>query len=433
MNDLKKAKWELQLMEQMETSADFRSSTFSAGDHQMTLYYLKSLVDLNETVGMMKSLLGQSTQAAPSSVDLAGCLLEGKAIVSLNGLDAPLIITPVELVLNRPIMSPQTVQPLQGAFDSFTENLDANIGLLRKKLKRKDFAAEAYTTGTNTHREIALVYLKGAVHKNVVDFMKQKLAKNRAADVHNVSDLLKLLEQPRISLVPSYLSSELSEETAQNMLAGKVIVLIDQFPFALAFPAIIKDLWSLRSDLNNPVLFRLFYRFIRIAGILFSIVTPSLYVILNAVNPELLRIQLALSVAESREGVPYPSIVEVCLMLLLFELVIEATIRLPKGIGPTLTMIGGIILGQAIVQAHLVSNLLIIILAASSIANFTITGYINTIGIRIFKYGALFLSAIFGIFGLEAALLWFCVYLAGLKPLSVSYLSLHLKGNSAYD
>lgn len=217
----------------------------------------------------------------------------------------------------------------------------------------------------------------------------------------------------------------------QNLMNGKVIILIDQFSFAFAFPAIITDLWSTTLDVNYPYLFQVFLRTVRAIGALLAVTLPGLYIVLNSVNPELLRIQLAITVAKSREGVPYPSLIEMLLVMLLLEMIIEATIRLPKNIGPTITMIGGILLGQAIVQAKLVSNLLIIILVASAIANFVLAGYMNTTGIRMYKYVVMLISSFFGIWGLEAAMIWIILYFASLNTFSVPYLSLSVKGKAS--
>ncbi|MEK8129504.1 spore germination protein [Paenibacillus filicis] len=433
MNDSTKLGWEHQLIGQMEANIDFTVTKTIFLDQPTTLYYISSLVSLSQTLLVEDRLLKEWTQRAEDPDELAMYLLEGKIVLRRADTAEPLILLPVGTAINRQIMPPQNEHPLQISLDSFTEDLHTNIGLIRKKLKRTDMVVESYVTGTTSKRNLTFIYVQGEANPGVVSFIKKKLGQRLSSDIHSVADLLRVLDQPRFSLVPTYVSTEIPDEAAQKMLDGKVILLLDQLPFALVFPAIIRDLWSLRSDMNYPVLFGMFYRFIRICGILFSTVVPSLYVVLNAVNPELLRIQLAIAVAKSRVGVPYPSIVEVCLMFLLLEMVIEATIRLPKNVGPTITMIGGIILGQAIVQAKLVSNLLIIILAASIIANFTITGFLNTIGIRLFKYGALFLSAIFGIFGLEVSIIGFCIYLAGLQSITIPYLSLSVKGPSSHE
>ncbi|TXK85678.1 spore germination protein [Paenibacillus sp. N3.4] len=140
-----------------------------------------------------------------------------------------------------------------------------------------------------------------------------------------------------------------------------------------------------------------------------------------------MRIQLAVSITNSREGVPYPVLVELMLMLFIIEMVIEASIRLPKSIGPTITMIGGIILGQAVVQARLVSYFLIIVVAGSTIAHFTMGTYMNTVSIRLYKYVVILLSALYGILGLMSSVVLFCFYLGTISTFEVPYLSLSTK------
>ncbi|GAE08931.1 spore germination protein [Paenibacillus sp. JCM 10914] len=275
---------------------------------------------------------------------------------------------------------------------------------------------------------MAVVYLEGIAQPKVVQSIQEKLEQNKDKELTTVRDLLRILGHPKFALTPTYVSSELPGEMVENLKNGKVVILIDQFSFAFSFPAIITDLWSTTLDVNYPYLFQVFLRTIRAIGALLAMTLPGMYVVLNSVNPELLRIQLAITVAKNREGVPYPSLIEMLLVMLLLEMIIEATIRLPKNIGPTITMIGGILLGQAIVQAKLVSNLLIIILVASAIANFVLAGYMNTTGIRMYKYVVMLVSSLFGIWGLEAALIWITIYFASLTTCSVPYLSFSVKG-----
>ncbi|WP_279326186.1 spore germination protein [Bacillus litorisediminis] len=143
-----------------------------------------------------------------------------------------------------------------------------------------------------------------------------------------------------------------------------------------------------------------------------------------SVNPEVLRIELALSVAQSREGVPYPALVEIIMLLIILELIMEASVRLPKSIGPTITMVGGIILGQAAVEAKLVSNLLIIILAATTIANSTVVGFQNSNSIRLFKYLIVLMASMFGILGILAGIFIICTYLASVKTFGIPFINL---------
>ncbi|MCC3371535.1 spore germination protein [Cohnella sp. REN36] len=438
--------WEQLLVEKFQGNADFAIKQAVIAGRAVAVYMFESIVDLPATLERMdQSLVGlrpdiraleqladlYRLRADPTLTELAHLLLQGKLVIRHPESGEPMVFKAEPPAITRPVSSAENENRIQGANDAFTEELQINIGLLRKNLKRQDLMIVKYSLGSTSCREVALVYLRSETNPEIVRAVDDRLKQNKRRDIRQVDDLLGLLGHPRFALVATYVSTELPEEAAQNLLDGKAVLLLDQFPNALAVPAIVRDVWSIKTDHNYPQTYLAFFRFIRLIGIVFAIVMPGLYVVLNSVNPELLRIQLALSVAKSREGVPYPAFIEVLLMLLVLEMVIEATTRLPKSIGPTITMIGGIILGQAIVQAKLVSNLLIIILAASTIANFTVAGYLNTIGIRIFKYVVLFVSAAFGILGLEVAVIWMFLYFAGLKTLTVPYLSLSVKGSKA--
>jgi hypothetical protein len=181
------------------------------------------------------------------------------------------------------------------------------------------------------------------------------------------------------------------------------------------------DVFCLDSDRNLPLPLMLFLRALRVIGAWATLILPGLYVALVSFNPEVLRIEMALSIAATRIGVPYPAIVEIVIMLLILELIIEASVRLPKNIGPTITMVGGIILGQAVVQAKLVSNLLIIILAATTIANSTIVGLQQSLALRLSKYVVVIMASIFGLLGILEGLLLICAYLASLNTYGIPY------------
>lgn len=404
-----------------------------------SVYYLNSLVDIESTFAMMNQLAsggefstlmlsnGWAEDASswePSQYSEA--LLQGRLVLFLAGLQS-VVVNPLAPELSRSVMIPNSENPLQSSYDAFTEDIETNIGLLRKKMISEQLVIETRSMGTRFAKKLAVVYLEGSAELKVVQSITKKLEENRESELTTVRDLTRILGHPQFTLTPTYISSELPGETTQNLLNGKVVILIDQFSFAFAFPAIVADLWSTTLDVNYPELFQYFLRFLRIGALVLAITLPGLYVVLNSVNPELLRIQLAITVAKSREGVPYPSLIEMLLVLILLEMIIEATIRLPKNIGPTITMIGGILLGQAIVQAKLVSNLLVIILVASAISNFALTSYMNASGIRIYKYVVLFASAFFGIWGLEAAIIWLVLYFASLTISTVPYLSFSIK------
>ncbi|TVY03060.1 spore germination protein [Cohnella terricola] len=433
---------EKRLYDRFRKSSDFTCRTVVIANEEFRACYLESLVNLRTTL----STINQNTvqpdndwtrqdfhaleDEDDSVIRLSYELLRGNLIL-FNKEDSVTVIEPEQPDISRSIAIPNSENPIQSAFDAFTEDIDRNIGLLRKKMISDQLVIETRFIGGRSVKKLAVIYLEGTARPKVIESIRKSLDENSDKELTTARDLTRMLGHPKFAITPTYISSELPTETVQNLMNGKVVILVDQLSFAFAFPAIVTDLWTTTMDANFPQIFQVFLRIIRVGATLLAVTLPGLYVVLNSVNPELLRIQLAITVAKSREGVPYPSIIEMLLVLLLLEMIIEATIRLPKNIGPTITMIGGILLGQAIVQAKLVSNLLIIILVASAIANFAHTSYMNAIGIRIYKYVVMIASSFFGILGLEGAMIWITLYFASLTTCSVPYLSLSLKGQAS--
>ena len=302
---------EKQFSGRFEKNSDFTCKHIFIGEEEFKAYFLDTLVNFPTTLSKINQIpTGEGNNSFLEdpllAVDrLSNDLLHGKMVL-FNKTGCAAVIEPEQSDISRPITTPESENPLQSAFDAFTEDLNSNIGLLRKKLISNQLVIESRNTGTRSTKKIALIYLEGAAQASVVQSIRDKLDQNKDKDIVAVGDLLNLLELPKFSITPTYTSSELPGESAQNLMNGKVIILIDQFSFAFTFPAIITDLWSAPLDGNYPYLFQLFLRAIRISGAILAITLPALYVVLNSVNPELLRIQLAITVAKSREGVPYP-------------------------------------------------------------------------------------------------------------------------------
>ncbi len=425
--------------------ADFVTNSIVLLEQTVIVCYLESLVDYKqtqETLNIMAYRFNDLNEAIYTvllpmkgslnrdSTGIIDDLLNGKMAVFLKE-DGSENITfdPAHPSLERSISEPQAENVLQSSFDAFTENLSTNIGLIRKQLKNKDLVIKTFPVGKKNPCNVGLFYVKNKANPNVIQQIETHLQNGKDEEAYNIQELTKVLGLPRYSLIPTYLSTELTAETMHDLLDGKAIVMVDHFPIALSLPVIISDFWAVKVDKNQPILFMQFYRLLRIIGMIVTLLMPALYVAIVSVNPEVLRIQLGLSVAQSREGVPYPALVEVLLMMIIMEMVVEASIRLPKSIGPTITMVGGIVLGQAVVQAKLVSNLLIIILAATMIANLTLAGYQNAVSVRITKYVILFLSSMYGVIGIAGGVVWLCFYLGGITTYQVPFLSYSMKEN----
>ncbi|OBZ16501.1 spore germination protein [Bacillus sp. FJAT-26390] len=431
-----------------QESSDFVSEQFSLYGSTVHLCYFESLVDIRETRKSLlqleihfnekKDTLEQIVLTTGGTFEnsfdnIVQALLSGRlSLFSEDGL-THVMINPTHPRIARNVDVPQSENVIESSFDAFTEDIKTNISMLRTKINSKDLVIGNYMLGAFNPRRISLFHVSSKSQPKVVQRIIFLLEKNKEKEIEGVQDLSSALGLPKFSLVPAFVATEIPSETVRHLMEGRIVIFLDHYPYALAVPGFANDLWSMHGDRNFPFVFMVTIRAIRMLGLFVGLIAPGLYVALVSVNPEVLRIQLALSVALSREGVPYPALVEVLLMLGILEMIIEASLRLPKSIGPTVTMVGGIILGQAVVQAKLVSNLLIIILAATTIANFTLVGYQNAFMIRLFKYIILIISAIYGLLGTLSGVVWVCFYIASVTTFQYPYLNSSMKSGGTND
>ncbi len=360
-------------------------------------------------------------------------ILEGELILFFEDYqDFMLSIEPIRMPLSRSVEQPTNGSVLQGPLNSFNEERLVNIGILRKRLVSDQLRVKDFLIGKRQKKNVSISYDAASVDEKLLHKTVELLGNGSDTDLHSIQDLMKVLKLSPWSTVGRIHATEIPQQAASCVLKGRVVVFVDGFPFAYILPSTFWDIFILENDNNFPMPITISIRLLRFIGVMIALIAPGLYVALVAVNPEVLRIELALSIAESRNGVPYPALVEIILMLIILELIVEASIRLPKSIGPTITMVGGIILGQAAVDAKLVSNLLIIVLAATTIANATVIGYQNLITIRMLKYTILILASIFGVFGIMAGVFLICGYFASIKTLGVPYFNMNFsKGGTS--
>jgi spore germination protein len=215
--------------------------------------------------------------------------------------------------------------------------------------------------------------------------------------------------------------TERPDRAAFNLAQGKFVLVLDGTPFVLIAPAVFYDFVSAMDDVYQSFVVSRALVILRYIGIFVTMMLPALYVAVVSYNPEVFRVQFALSLAGSRAAVPYPSFIEVFIMLFLIEALLEASLRLPRYIGSTATTVGGLILGQAAQQAGLVSSVMIIVTSAVAISNFLIPITAMSFALRIAKYPLIVLAIMFGLAGIVTGMMAICVYACSLKSFGVPY------------
>ncbi|GIN63409.1 hypothetical protein J27TS8_34020 [Robertmurraya siralis] len=425
------------LWEAFRENDDFFKIEQLVDDLQLIFFGLHSLMDFSSTIQEIEqvvtnmrneqelaSVLQSLGQRLEHQEEAHAEILKGNLVCCTSSKKYFISIKARPRTLDRAVEAPANETILSGPRNSFTEDLSINLGLMRKELVTKDLIVNSFLIGEEHKKEVTLLYVKKKASKKLVESITEHLRNKRKSNLETMQDLMKLLGISTWTLIPKFRITELPHEASQALTKGKVVFIIDRIPFALVLPSQLSDMFFSENDRNFLSPMSLMLRCLRVIGIFVAVLAPGLYIALVSVNPEVLRIELALSIAQSREGVPYPALLEVLLMLLVLELIIEASVRLPKSIGPTITMVGGIILGQAAVDAKLVSNLLIIVLAATMIANSTVIGFQNSISIRLFKYIFVFLASIYGILGIFAGLFIICSYLSSIRTFDIPYIPL---------
>jgi hypothetical protein len=422
------------LEETLMDNADSKFQTLTLDDMKVELVYIKSLSDPKKVQELVvKSFFElESLEKFESYMESLDGYVEYKdeeeAVESVFKGNV-VILTPTRALIvdlmnyvNQGILEASTETTIQGPQTALSENVQLNLNLIRHRYHKKSLITEKLQPiGNISKMDTFLVYDKEMVSEELLQKVREKLDSIKMDIVQAPGSIRRGMMKEK-ALFPTFITTERPDRIAYNLSKGKVVLLMEGTPFAMIIPAVFFDFMSSMEDFYQTYWVSKFIITLRYIGLLVSVSLPALYVAITAFTPELFRVQLALSIAGSRIGVPYPAYLEVLFMLLIMEMLIEASIRLPKTIGGTATTVGGLILGQASTEAGLVSTLMIIIVASVAISNFVIP--INEMGfaMRVVKYILLLLGTIFGTVGLIVSLLGFLLYLVHLDSFGEPFL-----------
>ncbi|MBB6733281.1 spore germination protein [Cohnella zeiphila] len=358
------------------------------------------------------------------SEELAAKLYTGHCLFLLDG-ESEAIAVCIPARQNRAITPPETESSLIGPRDAFVEDLQINLSLIRTRLRDEKLIVKSFVVGTRTRTEVILLYLAEIAERQVLEKVESGLNRMKIDGVTDTSQIGQLLLEKTkwTSPFPIIQTTERPDKAVAAILEGRFVLLMSNSPTGLVLPITLTALYQTADDYYFPFLSGSFLRFIRMIGLIMTLYLPALYVSITTLNQDVLRIQFMLAVAASREGVPYPAYIEVSMMAILLELINEASVRLPRVIGGTATIVGGLIIGTAAAQAHLISNIMIVVTAATAIGSFTTPNYMVGIALRMWSYLLIILSVPFGLYGMVLGTAVLFLYLCQLKSFGVSYLS----------
>jgi spore germination protein len=348
--------------------------------------------------------------------------LSGEAILFLDGVNNALVIS-ARGWEHRTVQEPQTQTLIRGPRLGFTETLRVNTSLLRRYLRDPNLKLKTIYIGRRSKTEVCVAYLETIANPTIVDEVNKRLATIDVDAVMESGYIEQHIQEDWLSPFPQLQSTERPDHVVLALLQGKVAILIDNTPFALMVPVTVNDFFISPEDYYERWTISTLVRLIRYLASFMALILPALYIALVSFHPEMIPTKLVLSLAAGREGVPLSAFLEALVMLVSFELLREAGIRLPGPIGQTIGIVGGLIVGQAAVAASIVSPLMIIVIAFTGISSFAIPNYSMAIALRILTLPLMIFSAVLGLYGFIMGLFLIGGHLAALKSFGVPLLS----------
>lgn len=365
-----------------------------------------------------------SNQAAPVNKfkDVADAINGGDTALFIEGVERALTLS-TKGYKQRGVERPQIEQSIRGSQAAFSEGLRTNTGLLRTMLPTNDLVTEILMIGDRIPQKCAVMYLRSLVNPDLVAEVKRRLKGISTDYIVDLGILEQFIEDHPGMIFPQMLSTERVDRAAVNIAEGRVALVYEGVPFVHILPVNFFSFFHSVEDFSLKPPAGSFMRLLRIVGTLVAVVLPSLYLSINYFHQEALPTELALAIAGAREKVPFPALIEILMMEFSFELIREAGLRVPGLLGSSIGIVGAIILGQAAVAANLVSPIMVVIIAVTGLASFSIPDYRLALSLRLTRFIFLLLSAMMGLVGFSFGLLVITVAMCSMKSFGVPYMA----------
>lgn len=354
--------------------------------------------------------------------DITEHILKGNLAI-LADKETSALLVDVKKFETRSIEEPANEPALRGSRESFTENLRTNTTMLRRIIATPKLKIESVKIGKLTHTDVAVVYIEGTVSMPVLNKIRERLNRIQVDGILESGDIEEFIEDTHFSPFPQMLNSERPDVVAAGLLEGRVAILTNGSPSTLVAPMTFWAGLQAPDDYSHRFLFISLVRWIRYVFTIISVLLPPLYIALTNFHPEMVPPILMLNIASLRESAPFPTVIEVLMMEIVFEGLQEAGIRLPKQIGPLVSIVGALVIGEAAVNAGIISAPVVIIVSTAGIASFIIPRYSFAFPMRMLRFPLLILSGLFGLFGIAIGIITIIIHLIHLSSFGAPYLS----------
>lgn len=323
--------------------------------------------------------------------------------------------------LTRSIEKPMTEATIRGAMDSFTENIETNIGLIKRRLKTNKLWNEDMELGKYTKNKISILTIKGLTDSKIKDNIINKLNSLEIDGVTDTGTLKHLIENETKTIFPTSITTERPDKVVSSLLRGKTVIIIDNCPFVLIMPVDINDFFLSQDDKDSNYINNSLTRILRYLAFFITVLTPGIYIALTTFNQEMIPLELLTSFASQRSTVPFPAFFEALLMFISFEILRESDYRIPNVSNSALSIVGALILGEAAVNAGIVSPIMIIIVAITAISALVIVEPELSNAIKWYRILFMLGGTTIGIFGIFIVFIIFTTNLCSINSYGKSF------------
>lgn len=374
------------------------------------------------SVEYCKYLLGISDNLIYTSMEATiNSILNGNIAIFIDGLRVSLTID-IKKPPGRGVEEPTSESVIRGPREGFTESLATNLVLIRKRLKNVNLKTESFTLGKETKTNVTIVYLSNIAKKKNVDELKKRLKKIDIDAVIVNNYIKEYIEDDPLFSIPTIYATERPDVVVSKILSGRIAVITDGTPLALTLPAIFEEFLMSNEDFYLNFVTATVIRWLRYLSFLISLALPGFYVAITTFHQELIPTPLLVSFVKARSNVPYPALLECFLLLTVYEILREAALRMPKSVSQAISIVGALVLGQSAVEAGLVSTPMVIVVATTAIAAFTIPSTDMYEALLVPRFIFLFLGGTLGLLGLICGIIVFMIRLIALRSFGVPYM-----------
>jgi spore germination protein KA len=430
---------------QMEGSSDFSYRKFEFNTNTAIILYLDGLVDmkrmesnildplLNQSEDLLKQenltikniedeISSSKVKKGDTIQQITDHLFDGGTVLLINSLKQSLLISEQSWP-QRSVEDPPSEAVVLGPREGFTENVRTNTSMIRRRIKSPKLKLESMKVGRLSKTEVVITYIEGIAESEIVEEVRTRLNRIDIDAIEDSGYIVEFIEDKPYSVFPQVLQTERPDRLVAGILEGRVGIIVENSPFALVVPVTFFQMMNSPEDYYGRFMMASFIRMIRYLFLHIALLFPSIYIAVTTFHQELLPTNLLFSVAASREKVPFPAIVEALLMEITFEALREAGLRLPRPIGSTVSIVGALVIGQAAVEAGIVSAPLVIVVSITGIASFMFPSYSLTGAIRLLRFIMMFLAAFLGFYGILLGVFFILVHLVQLRSFGVPYLA----------